>query len=353
MADSATTSNVIVRMPNWLGDLVMATPVLHDLRAHFPNARITAMCLAGQSALLENNPYIDTLLRFQRPSGWIHRFHHAHVFDELRKNAYDVGILLPNSFTSAWWFWRGHVKRRIGYIDHGRRLLLNDPVSYPEDRKTLHQVTLYKRLLAPLGIPVSDTKPELFVNSEAQKAVKALLRDRGVQSQDTLIGINPGAAYGTAKCWPPERFKALTQQLLVETDYPIVYFGDHASAPVVNDICSSCGASDRLINLAGKTSLSELVAAIQACSVLLTNDSGPMHIAAALGTPPLALFGSTSDVATSPYKFGRVIHKHVECSPCYKRVCPIDFRCMTRIEVDEVFRELQMLIEQSQHARKS
>lgn len=347
MADSATTSNILVRMPNWLGDLVMATPVLHDLRTHFPNARITAMCLAGQSALLENNPHIDAVLRFQKPSGWIHRLHHPHVFDELQKNEYDIGVLLTNSFTSAWWFWRGHVKRRIGYIDHGRRFLLNDGIPYPADKANTHQVVLYKRLLAPLGIPVSKTSPELFVSAEAKKTIRALLRDHGVQDTDTVIGVNPGAAYGTAKCWPPERFKQLTKRLLAETNYPIVYFGDHASAPVVNDICNHCGVSDRIINLAGKTSLSELVAAIQACTVLLTNDSGPMHIAAAVGTPPLALFGSTSDVATSPYGLGKVIHKHVECSPCYKRVCPIDFRCMKRIEVDEVFRELQELIDES------
>lgn len=335
--------NLLVRMPNWLGDLVMATPVLHDLRQKFPDAKITAMCLTGQSALLENNPHIDELFCFQRPSGWIHRLHHSDLFDQLRRSHYDAGLLLTNSLTSAWWFWRSGVSNRVGYVDHGRRLLLNYPVWYPHDKEKTHQVTLYKLLLAPFGISVSDTKPELFVEPEALDTVRTLLRNHGVKDRP-LIGVNPGAAYGTAKCWPPERFKALTQRLLDETDYDIVYFGDHASAPLVNDICR--GTRDRLINLAGKTSLSELVAAIQCCTVLLTNDSGPMHIAAALGRPPLALFGSTSDVKTSPYGIGKVLHKHVECSPCYKRICPIDFRCMRRIEVDEVFLELQQLVEQ-------
>jgi heptosyltransferase-2 len=119
--------------------------------------------------------------------------------------------------------------------------------------------------------------------------------------------------------------------------------GDRNGAPLVNDICS--GFPERVINLAGKTNLRELMALIQSCSIILTNDSGPMHIAAAFDIPLLALFGSTNDTTTGPYgKHAKVIHKHVECSPCYKRVCPIDFRCMKRIEVDEVYQELQCLI---------
>lgn len=127
-----------------------------------------------------------------------------------------------------------------------------------------------------------------------------------------------------------------------ETVLSTVYFGDRAGASLVQEICQ--GMPDRVINLAGKTNIRELMALIQACDIFLTNDSGPMHIASALGTPLLALFGSTSDTATGPYSGGQVIHKHVECSPCYKRTCPIDFRCMTRIEVDEVYRELQVIL---------
>lgn len=334
--------NMIVRMPNWLGDLVMATPVLADLRSHFPEARITAMCLSEQSPLLDHNPHINEVFRFHKPSGWIHRIHHHDVFEPLRLGDYDLGLLLTNSFSSACWFWRGHVKNRIGYVDHWRRWLLHHPIAYAKDSEATHQVVLYKRLLLPLGIPISTTSPQLFFSSETDAAVAALLRKHGITAHDTVVGINPGAAYGTAKCWPPERFQEITQRLLTESTYKILYFGDHASAPLVNDICQNM--PDRVVNLAGKTSLSQLVALIKSCTVLLTNDSGPMHIAAAVGTPPLALFGSTSDVKTSPYGIGKVIHKHVDCSPCYRRVCPIDFRCMKRIEVEEVFQELQRLI---------
>jgi lipopolysaccharide heptosyltransferase II len=337
--------NMIVRMPNWLGDLVMATPVLADLRSAFPKARITAMCQSNVAAMLRHDPNLDEVYSYRRPSGWIHRQQHLDIIDYLRKGEYDLGVLLTNSFSSAWWFWRGHVQNRIGFTGHWRSWLLNKAVPFPETRETQHLVITYKMLLAPLGIPLSNTPPKLYVSDEERESAISLLKQRGLngQKKQTLIGINPGAAYGSAKCWLPERFRAVTERLLALPDTIILYFGDTAGAPLVNDICKGL-QEDRVLNLAGKTTLRELVALIQQCSVLLTNDSGPMHIAAALGTPLVALFGSTSDVQTSPYGGGKVIHKHVECSPCYKRVCPIDFRCMKRIEVDEVYNELMQQI---------
>ena len=154
-----------------------------------------------------------------------------------------------------------------------------------------------------------------------------------------MIGINPGAAYGSAKCWLPERFRELTEKLLQNPNTRILYFGDKAGASLVNEICADL--PDRVINLAAQTTIRELMAYIQACHLFLTNDSGPMHMASALGTPLVALFGSTSDRYTGPYRGGKVIHKHVPCSPCYRRTCPIDFRCMTQIGVDEVYQTLQ------------
>ncbi len=336
--------NVIVRMPNWLGDLVMATPVLAELRKALPNARITAMCQSNVAGLLRHDPHLDEVYSFKRPSGWIHRQQHSEIIETLQRGEYDMGLLLTNSFSSAWWFWRGGVKNRIAYPGHWRKLLLNKAVPYPETKATQHLVKTYKMLLEPLGIPLSDEAPKLYVSSEERQKATSLLKERGITlDRHTLVGINPGAAYGSAKCWLPERFRAVTEKLLELPDLAVVYFGDPAGAPLVNEICKGL-PEDRVLNLAGKTNLRELIALIEQCSALLTNDSGPMHIAAALGTPLVALFGSTSDVQTGPYGGGIVIHKHVECSPCYKRVCPIDFRCMKRIEVDEVFQKLTQLI---------
>jgi len=340
-----TPQNIIVRLPNWLGDLVMATPILADLRAHYPDATITAMGQTNVCALISHDPNIDEIFCYQKPSGWLHRQQHLEIIEPLRKASYDLGVLLTNSFSSAWWFWRGHVQHRLGYAGHFRNWLLNKALPFPIKRETQHLVVTYKKLLHPLGIPVTDTPPKVYLTQkETQNVVELLSRYAITYGQNTIIGINPGAAFGSAKCWLPDRFESITRRLLKNKDTYILYFGDHAGAPLVNQICENM--PDRVVNLAGKTSLREFMALIQCCSAFLTNDSGPMHIAAALDIPLLALFGSTNEVKTGPFPKGQVIHKHVECSPCYKRICPIDFRCMKRIGVDEVYEKLMKILEE-------
>jgi heptosyltransferase-2 len=341
-----TPKNIIVRMPNWLGDLVMATPILEDLHRKYPNAKITAMCQSNVAGLLKNDPNIHEVFNYKKPSGWIHRAQHDEIIDTLRKGEYDLGVLLTNSFSSAWWFWRGNVKNRIGFADNYRSLLLNKAPPFPKKVESQHLVVTYKELLAPLGIPLSDNPPKLYVSRAEENHAHSILEKYGISfGKSVIVGINPGAAYGSAKCWLPDRFKAVTQKLLENPVVSVVYFGDPAGAGLVNEICK--GLPDRVINLAGKTNLRELLALIQSCSIILTNDSGPMHIASALNKPLLALFGSTSDVKTSPYSYGKVIHKHVECSPCYLKKCPFThFKCMTSISVDEVYKDLEQMIEE-------
>lgn len=338
-------TNIIIRMPNWLGDAVMATPLLADLRNHWKNAKITAMCQAPIGSLLQNDPHIDAIFNFNRPSGWIHRFHRIDIVESLQEGKYDLGILLTNSFSSAWWFMRGNVKNRIGFSKGLRRILLDQAVPYPKNKETQHQVITYKMLLEPLGIPLSHTPPKIYISANEMKEAHEFLKLLGIDPEKQIVvGINPGAAYGSAKCWPPERFESVTCRLLENPDVFVLYFGDANTAPLINNICKSL--PKRAINLAGRTSLRELIALINCCKIFLTNDSGPMHIAAALGVKLLALFGSTNEVKTGPYPQGKVIHKHVECSPCYKRVCPIDFRCMKRISADEVYEELKKMLKE-------
>lgn len=331
--------NIIIRMPNWLGDLVMATPILHDIRQKWPNATITAMCQSNVASLLLHDPNINEIFSYKKPSGWIHRTQHSNIIEKLQFGEYDLGILLTNSFSSAWWYWRGKVANRIGFATNLRSFLLNKAVPFPKEKEKQHLVLTYKALLEPMGIPLSNTPPCLYIGTEEKAAALQLLASFDiVPGKQTIIGINPGAAYGSAKCWLPDRFREVTKLLLQDPNVAVIYLGDNAGASLVNEICQ--GLDGRVINLAGKTSVRELLALIQTCSVILTNDSGPMHITSALNVPLVALFGSTSDVKTGPYQGGLVIHKHVECSPCYKRICPIDFRCMTRIEVDEVYRAI-------------
>ncbi len=342
MAVFKTIQKIVVRMPNWLGDCVMGTPVLQDLRDHFPHAKITVMCQSNVAGLLTHDPHIDAILSYKRPNGWIHRKEHRDVIEPIKREQFDLGILLTNSFSSAWWFWKAGVKQRIGFAGNLRSWLLTEAVPFPKNLQTQHLVDTYKNLLDPLGIPHSNTFPHLYVTEQERAHARELLVRCGWDPQKyCLIGVNPGAAYGSAKCWLPDRFTELTKKLLEDPRVFVVFFGDAAGTPLVNGICESF--PERVLNLAGKTNLRELISLVALCEGFLTNDSGPMHIAAALGTPLVALFGSTSDVKTGPYGSGPkcVIHKHVECSPCYKRVCPIDFRCMKRIEVDEVYEAIQ------------
>lgn len=334
---------ILVKMPNWLGDLVMCTAALADLHRHFPKAKITAMCQSNVADILRHDPNVSALYSYSRPSGWIHRIEHLGIIEEIRQGEYDLSVLFTNSFSTAWWFWRGHVKERIGFACNLRSWLLTQPVAFPANKKTQHLVLTYKELLKPLGISLSNTAPRLYITPEEQETAKELLSLKGIpMDRSIILGINPGAAYGSAKCWLPERFIEVTKKILQRDNVYVIYFGDQAGAPLVNAICQKL-PSERVINLAGKTSIRELMALIQCCSLFLTNDSGPMHLAAALSIPLVALFGSTDDTQTGPYGEGKVIHRHVECSPCYQRVCPIDFRCMTRIEVEEVYQELLAL----------
>ena len=349
--------NILVRMPNWLGDCVMATPLLADLRARWPKAKITAMCQGATGDLLKEDPHLDEIFKFKRPSGWIHRCEHGDIVAPLKQGEYDLGILLPLSFSSAWWFWRGGVKRRLGYAAHLRSWLLTDPVPLPEKLEQQHLVTTYKMLLSKLEIPLSDRPPRLYLSQEEAAAAKKrlageLLSGWNPDQGNLLIGINPGAAYGSAKCWPVERFTALSQKLMENPAIKLVFFGDPAGEPLVHTICKSLPL-DRAINLAGKTTLRELMALIQACSLFLTNDSGPMHIASALQVPLIALFGSTNPTATGPYGGGVVLYKQAACSPCYRRECPIDFRCMTAIGVEEVYAAIQNMLKNGSSAQAS
>ncbi len=321
-------------MPNWLGDAVMGTPVLEDIKKALPHCSLTVLCHNAIKILLEANPHIDNFIVFasdkKRQAEEKNR-----IWNELQQGEFDAGILLTRSFSSAWWFYKGNIKQRIGFKDHLRSLLLTDPLKVPPNEEYEHQVITYKRLLEPLGIGQSSTCPKLYLTTEEQEAARKILSELGIEKNHLLIGMNPGAAFGSAKCWPEERFKELTARLAMHPDVRVLFFGDNVSKPLVDAITKGFGPNVQ--NVAGKTSLRTFTTMLSLSNCLVTNDSGPMHVAAALSTPLVAIFGSTNEIKTGPYGGGTIIHKHTLCSPCYRRTCPIDFRCMTTISVDEVY----------------
>ena len=305
----------------------MATPILTDLRKKFPNASITAMCRSPVCDLLKEDAAIDELFCFhKKKNAFERRDENRDILAKIQTGKFDLGVLLTNSFSSAWWFWQGKVEQRIGFSGNFRSFLLTDRVLRPQK---MHQVDLYKELLKPLDIPRSKTVPRLFLSKAQQNQSAQLLINQGYIPGKKIVGISPFAAFGPAKQWPSSRYQELAKKLSKE-DLFVVFFGDQP-AP---ELCSGLG--ENVINLCGQTSITELACLIERCDVFVANDSGPMHIASALKTPLIALFGSTDDSVTGP-TFGEVINKRVACSPCLKRECPIDFRCMMGISVDAVF----------------
>lgn len=333
-----TYSNIIVRMPNWVGDLIMATPIIKDLRQAFPEAKITVMVRRPLQELLEKSEDIDEIFSFHKPDNpFLRRRQRRNLIEKIRLGKYDLGLLLTNSFSSAWCFYQGNIKEIVGYKCHWRSLLLTKRVPYPDKG---HQIDIYKKLLEPLGISHSDTQPYLTLEKKEVDEARKIIEQRGYKRGKPLIGIHPCSAYGMAKCWPKEYFQKLAKELLKEEDLFLLFFGQQGDDEIIKEICEVLPS--RAMNLAGVTTLTELACLIELSDILVTNDSGPMHIACALKKPLIALFGSTDPEKTGPYtEDAKMIKKDLPCSPCHLRKCPIDFPCMRSISVEEVLEQIK------------
>lgn len=311
----------------------MATPVLALLRHYWPRAHLAALCQGAIADLLKHDPHLDQIISITRTQ--CRRGGNSLLRRTLSHSPYDLGVLLTHSFSSAWLLWRCGVKWRLGYAVHGRRFFLNLPVSLPKGALHQHLVETYQQLLSPIGIYSSPPlPPSLYLKEEEHQLAKTRLQELGLSPHDILIGINPGAAYGPAKCWPISSFIQLHDLLLRIPEVRLLYIGDQAGMSRVQEICRVC--PHRAIDLSGKTSLRELMAVVASCQLFVTNDSGPLHIASALGIPIVALFGSTDPRVTGPYQGGAVVRNPVSCSPCFRRECPIDFKCMEQLSVATV-----------------
>lgn len=331
---------ILIRIPNWLGDAVMATGVIEQVHERWPGASIDLLGPPGIIQLLESNPHI------KHGFGWkaqgLSKYLPTHpMIQRLRSEKYDLGIILTNSFSTAWQMRLIAPQVRLGFASEGRSFLLTHPSPFPEKRATQHLVITYQKLLKCIdsqadALPIYP--PKLYVPPENLQKAKQWMKERF--TTQCVVGLNPSAAYGPAKQWPITRFKELAKRL-VEEGIGVIIFGEPSARDLGATIAEGLEDSNLCFDICGKTNMKEFVALMACCDALVTNDSGPMHLAAALSKPLVAIFGSTDDTITGPYGCGHVIHKHVECSPCFKRVCPIDFRCMMRIEVDEVHHALK------------
>jgi heptosyltransferase-2 len=321
---------IVVRAPNWIGDVVLSLGAVRDLRRNFPAARIEVLARPWVADLYRAVPEIDAV-----------RIATAVRADaETLRGAFDIAVILPNSFGSALPAWMAGIGERWGYSTDARRPLLTRAPAVPPQVRGRSQVYYYRAMLAGAGLRVSAT-PDVSLRCPPDWSAGA---DRLLAGDASApwVGINPGAFYGTAKRWLPERFAAVGD-MLARDGVQIALVGGPAERPVGEAIAAQMTAPSRV--LCGETTLPELVGVLSRLRILVTNDSGPMHVAAALGVPTVAVFGPTDWRETHPVGDGhRVVREPVHCSPCRLRECPIDHRCMRRVTVDRVAGEAAALL---------
>jgi len=314
---------LVILAPNWLGDAVMALPAIADVRRGAKDAVIAVAARAAVAPIFRLVPEVDEVLTIQR-RGWFA------LGTDLGSEAFDTALLLPNSLNSAVMVFRAGIRDRWGYRTDCRGRLLTRAVRPPAG---LHQAEYYQQLVHALGFPNGPLEPRLPVPNTARDAASKLLSSGGWDPRTPLVAMAPGAAYGGAKRWPPERFAALASDLAADGVRAAMVGsgGDRHTADEVKV------REPKVIDLVGQTDLLQLAGVLALARALVTNDSGAMHLAAAIGTPVTAVFGPTDERATRPLGDGHtVVTASVWCRPCMLRECPLDHRCMEGIETARV-----------------
>jgi heptosyltransferase II len=321
---------ILVRATNWVGDAILCVPALRAVRGRWPEAEISILAKRWVSAVYEGQGLADRLLVMEDS---------ADLPATLAAEKFDAAILFQNAFHAAWTAWRAGIPERIGYARDGRGALLTRAIAVPHDGEIpAHEAFYYAELVRRAGwiseLPKID-EIRLCVDASAREAAERRMIAAGARGGARRIAFAPGAAYGSAKCWPAERFAELADRLIVCFDADVILFGAPSECDIAERIAS--GMRCRAVNLAGQTSIAELSAYFSACDLFIGNDSGAMHVAAGAGVPVVAIFGSTDPDGTAPLTPRRTLVRHApSCSPCFLRHCPVDHRCMTRIEVNVV-----------------
>jgi heptosyltransferase-2 len=341
--DPDPNRQILIRSTNWIGDVVMSLPAIREIRKLNPEARITVLANDWVSEIYRGQKLVDELICFQKGENSLK------LAPTLRH--YHQAILFQNAFEAAFLAFLARIPNRYGYSIQGRGFLLTHKAIPRIKELRRHQVYYYLDLLFQTGISNHDYLEDpgfqpnisLTPTSTGIQKAKLLMETEGLDSRQPIVGLNPGAYFGPAKRWFIERYAELADLLIRKFAVQVVIFGSGGEIHIAEEIRRKMKKS--AIILAGKTDLSCLISMIAKCSLFVTNDSGPMHLGASLEIPMIALFGSTDEVATGPFsENAAVIHKHVECSPCLKRECPIDLRCFREIKVDEVFEKASRIL---------
>ncbi|HVP48547.1 MAG TPA: lipopolysaccharide heptosyltransferase II [Bryobacteraceae bacterium] len=333
-------SRILIRATNWVGDAVMSLPAIRTVHERFPGAQITVLARPWVADLYARETAIHRVIPYSAATGFRDLPVKLRSARALHAGKFDCAILFQNAFEAAAISWLARIPRRIGYARDGRAALLTDPVPVPKPGEIPgHQRFYYLEMLRRARL--IDELPQIDAirlegGPAAAREGKSRLAERGLVLP--VIGVSPGAAYGAAKRWLPERFAQAAIEVARSSAASVAVFGSVAERKLcetVADMIQRGGVNAS--NFAGETALRVFIEMAAACRVFLTNDSGAMHIASALGVPTVAVFGATDDTATGPTgPLARVVREPVECSPCLLRECPIDHRCMTRVTSGQV-----------------
>ncbi|MBI4444115.1 MAG: lipopolysaccharide heptosyltransferase II [Acidobacteria bacterium] len=347
-------ARILVRVPNWIGDAVMCLPAIRALRKALPAAAI----------VLVARPWVSDIFARAEPScrliGYDLRGPHRGIFGrwrlagELRQERFDAAILFQNAFDAALLAVMAGIPIRAGYARHGRKMLLTHPVAVPRKGATpRHESHYYLELLRRLRLiegycevqEISLARKETATQARQQLEKRLAAMGCSIRNGAPVVGLSPGAAFGTAKRWPAERFAELALRLLKELGATCVFFGSPQESKLVESVLARVG--EGAVSLAGKTSLAEFFQTVAGCDLYVTNDTGTMHVAAALGARTLAIFGPTDEQATRPLGARvQLLVGSAPCRPCLLRHCPIDHRCMTSVSVDTAFQAACSLLAQ-------
>ena len=341
--DKSKINRILIRATNWVGDAVMTIPALEAVRDNFPASTLVVLARPWVIPLFENHPAVDHVLPIRKGEGYLSDLVEIiRVARLIRRHKFDLAILFQNAFEAALLACLGGIRFRIGYNTDGRRFLLSHAAIRNDKILKLHQVEYYLSLLKAIGWTARSKDSRLFIGEKDMETMRYLLLSKGIGEDDFLLGLSPGAVFGPAKRWPAERFAFIGDRASERWGAKVLVLGSERERDICMVVCKSM--KHAMLNLCGMTTIGEAMALIKRCRFFVTNDSGLMHIAAALNVPMVAIFGSTDPVTTGPRsQKARIVKHRIDCSPCLRPECPTDYRCMLDIEPEEVWKEMEIL----------
>lgn len=339
---SESIERVVVRGANWVGDAAMTVPALRELRRVLPAARVTLATRPWAEALFAGAEFVDEVVAVSESKSSARS-----VWEDAREwraRRFDLAVLFPNSFAPALSARLARIPFRVGYATQGRGALLSHPLPVPEWRDRRHEVFYYLNVVAGLEralrgsseIETREPDSSLTVSEDRRHEALALLREPGARDSRALVALCPGSTNSRAKRWPSERFAALADMLAERAGAQVILIGAGEELDISEEVARLARRRPRI--LTGKTNLAQTAALLSVADLLVTNDTGPAHVAAAVGCPVVVIFGPTNPETTRPFSaLAEVLRKPPECAPCMLRDCPIDHRCMTAITTEDVF----------------